>query len=121
MSTSTNAPFAHAGEVDCGIAIPSRRCGFCLHRFFLTTRLLLGHSRHCLRYSEEKREEISYQFHILLAEQQRGELGQIPAPDHPGMHAGRLDIGVLNAFRFQPFAQVSVHCDQAILSAAGNP
>jgi len=31
------------------------------------------------------------------------------APDHPGMHARRLDIGVLNIFVFQPFPQVAIH------------
>src|SRR5437667_1266350 len=56
-----------------------------------------------------------------LAEQQPRNLRQIPAPNHPRMLPGRFDVGVLDAFALQPFAEVTVHGDQAILCSARNP
>jgi hypothetical protein len=55
------------------------------------------------------------------SKQQSGEFRQISTPHHPGVHAGRFDVGVLNAFRFQPLTQISIGGDEAVFGAAGNP
>src|SRR2546430_3332503 len=40
---------------------------------------------------------------------------------HPGVRAGRLDAGVMDALRREPIAELAIAVDQAILGAAGNP
>src|SRR4051812_38530624 len=37
------------------------------------------------------------------------------------MHSRRFDVGVLNSFRLQPLAKISVRGDQAVFSAARDP
>jgi hypothetical protein len=56
-----------------------------------------------------------------LAEQQPRELRQIPPPDHPSMHSGRLDLGRLHALGLEPFPQIAVDFDQMVLGPACDP
>src|SRR5438094_5470710 len=55
------------------------------------------------------------------SKEQRRERREIPPPDHPGVHAGRLDVGVVNALGIEPGAELAIRLNQAILGTAGNP
>ena len=58
----------------------------------------------------------------LCLEQQRGEIGKILAPEGPDVTDIRdFRIGQCDAFGLQPIAELAVHADKAIGSAAGNP
>jgi len=55
------------------------------------------------------------------AEKQLGEFSQVAAPDHPAVHAGSFDVGVLDAFGGEPGSEIAIDFDQAVLGAAGDP
>src|SRR5215472_12304085 len=57
----------------------------------------------------------------ISAEQQRRKLCQVSSPDHPGVHSRRFDVGVRNALRFQPFAEIAVRRYQTVFCATGDP
>jgi hypothetical protein len=37
------------------------------------------------------------------------------------MHARRFDVGVIDAFGFEPFPQIAIRRDQTVFCAAGDP
>src|SRR5882724_1415092 len=55
------------------------------------------------------------------AEEQRCEVGQVAAPDHPGMSAGSFDVLMLDGFGSEPGAEIAIVFDQVIVSTAGYP
>src|ERR1700704_1371288 len=55
------------------------------------------------------------------AEKQRTKFGQVTAPDHPGVRAGRLHVHVLDILASQPGAHLAVDIDQSIVRTASNP
>jgi len=57
----------------------------------------------------------------LVLEQQRSESGQVAAPDHPGVGAGRLDLGVPDILRAQPVAELTVGVDESVVTPASDP
>ena len=56
-----------------------------------------------------------------LAEQELSEVREVAAPDHPSVHAGCFDVGVLDVVGVEPLAELAVDFDQAVFSAAGDP
>ena len=55
------------------------------------------------------------------AEEELSEVGQVTAPDHPGVHARSFDVGMRDGFGGEPFAQVAVDVDEMVFGAAGDP
>ena len=54
-------------------------------------------------------------------EQQRRESDQVISPNHPGVRAGRFDVGEWNILRLEPGLQLPVIFDEAVAGAAGDP
>jgi len=59
--------------------------------------------------------------HSKSAEEELSEVGQVAAPDHPGVHARCFHVGVGDGFGGEPFAQVAVDVDEMVFGAAGDP
>ena len=57
----------------------------------------------------------------VLLEQERGEGGEVAPPDHPGMLARGLDIGVLNSLGPKPVTELAVCLDEMVVRAASDP
>src|ERR1035438_2495143 len=57
----------------------------------------------------------------FAGEQQRREVDQVAAPDHPGVRAGSFDVGKRDVLRFQPRLEFTVVVDEVVAGSAGNP
>jgi hypothetical protein len=57
----------------------------------------------------------------LLLEEQRREVNQVVAPDHPGVTPWGFDHGHRNLLLLQPCGEGAVGCDEVIVCTAGDP
>src|SRR5205807_496563 len=55
------------------------------------------------------------------AEEQRGKVGEVAAPDHPSVCAGCFDVGVVNSFGREPVAEIAIEVDEMVVGAASDP
>ena len=56
-----------------------------------------------------------------FCEEERGEVGEVVAPDHPVVHAGGFDDGDGHVFRLEKGDEVAVGLEQVVFGAAGDP
>ena len=57
----------------------------------------------------------------ILLEQEGGEVGKVASPDHPGVGARRLNIGVLDCLRLEPVTELAVYVDEMVVRTASDP
>src|SRR3990172_1980728 len=56
-----------------------------------------------------------------LLKQQGSEFGQVAPPDHPAVRSRRFEPGIADILGSEPFEQLLVAFDKAILLATSNP
>ncbi len=58
---------------------------------------------------------------LLRLEEERGEVDEVVAPDHPGVHAGGFDGGDGHVFGFEEGDELAVGFEEMVFGAAGDP